>query len=184
MKRVSRGAFGVETLREIGERIRAARGEYTQEDFAEKVGVGRTVLANYEAGRRLPDSKTLEKIAISGGKTTNYILTGVEATKDPFTIDTIYSDTHFEDGYIVALFIFDKMKGSFALKSEVERLRIWANVLPKLAEHLDDVIGANVTINDSDWDTELNALIEEFRNTPREDILELIVSLNTQTRHG
>ncbi|MCY1668603.1 helix-turn-helix domain-containing protein [Rhizobium sp. SL86] len=182
MKRLSRGAFGAETLREIGERIRAARGAATQEDFARKIGVGRTVLANYEAGRRLPSSQTLEKIASTTGNTTAYILTGVEATKDPFIVDTIYSDTHLEEGYIVALFIFEKMRGSFLLKSEVERLRIWANVLPKLAEHLDDVIGANVNINDSDWATELEALIEEFRNTPTEDILELIVSLNTQVR--
>ena len=181
MKRMSRGAFDKETLRDIGGRIRDARGTQTQEEFAKKIRVGRTVLANYEAGRRLPDSTTLDLIAAEGNSTVNYLLTGMEATVDPFYIDTKYDDTHYEEGYAAALFVFDKLKGSFIDKSEVDRLRIWANVIPKLAEHLDIVIGQNVSINDSDWTTELKALIDELRESKREDILELIITLNTQS---
>ncbi len=180
MKRTSRGVFDKETLRGIGARIREARGNQTQEEFAKKIRVGRTVLANYEAGRRLPDSQTLDHIADEGNSTVNYLLTGMEATADPFLIDTKYSDTAFGEGYVAALFIFEKMRASFSEKSEVERLGIWANVIPKLAQHLDDVIGKNVHINDSDWNSELASLIEELRESEREDILELIVTLNAQ----
>jgi transcriptional regulator with XRE-family HTH domain len=51
-----------------------------------KIGVGRTVLANYEAGRRLPDSSTLEKLEEFSGHTVAYVLTGMEAHRDPFEV--------------------------------------------------------------------------------------------------
>lgn len=179
MKRSSRGVFDNETLRDIGARIREARGDATQEEFSKKIGVGRTVLANYEAGRRLPDSKTLEKIADEGHFSVNYLLSGLEATVDPFHIREKFSDTHFEDGFAAALFIFEKMRSAFAGKSEMHRLLIWGNVIPKLAEHLEIVIGENVAINDTDYRTELKAIIDEFRDAEAADILELIIELNT-----
>lgn len=178
MKRSSRGVFNNETLRDIGARIRAARGDITQEDFAKKIGVGRTVLANYEAGRRLPGSATLEKIAEEGQVSVNYILTGIEATVDPFQIREQLFDTHYQDGFAVALFIYDRMRGAFINKSETDKLLIWAHVIPKLAEHLEHVIGDNVNINDSEYHIETKALIEEFRAADTSDILELIVELN------
>jgi transcriptional regulator with XRE-family HTH domain len=178
MKRTSRGVFDKETLRDIGERIRTVRGDETQDEFAKKIGVGRTVLANYEAGRRLPDSDTLEKIADERGYSTSYLLTGIEAAADPFRIDTRYPDTPYQEGFAVALFIYEKMKNAFSSKPEIDRLMIWGHAIPKLAEHLDTVIGRNVSINDSDFSIELAALIEEFRETDPSDVLELIVELN------
>ncbi|WP_421398143.1 helix-turn-helix domain-containing protein [Agrobacterium fabrum] len=179
MKRSSRGVFDIETMRNIGARIRDARGNATQEEFSKKIGVGRTVLANYEAGRRLPDSRTLEKIADESNLTVNFLLSGLEATVDPFQIKEKFSETVYEDGFAAALFIFERMRLAFASKSEVHRLKIWANVVPKLAEHLEIVIGENVAINDSDYTTELQAIIDEFRSAETTDILELIVELNT-----
>lgn len=179
MKRSSRGVFDKEALRDIGERIRLARGSATQEEFAKKIKVGRTVLANYEAGRRLPDSDTLEVIAEEGGVSVNHLLTGMEATIDPFQIRTVEADTLYKFGYAAALFVFDRLRESFKEKTETDRLLIWAEVITKLAAHFDDVIGDNVNINDSDYISELNSLINELRESERADILELIVTLNS-----
>ena len=62
-----RKAFDNETLKAIGERIRSARGERTQEEFADAIGVSRSALTNYEAGRRLPNDLILKKIAEVSG---------------------------------------------------------------------------------------------------------------------
>ncbi len=47
----------------IGKRIRALRGNETQASFAEKIGVSRAALANYETGRTRPNDMTVLKIA-------------------------------------------------------------------------------------------------------------------------
>lgn len=184
MKRSSRGVFDNATLRDIGDRIRIARGEKTQEEFAKRINVGRTVLANYEAGRRLPSSETLEAIAQAGNVTVAHLLTGVEATLDPFNIDTKYDNSAYEDGYAVALYIFEKMRASFGDKSDIERLKIWANVIPKLAQHLDNVIGYNAIENDKHADDEIKALISEFKEASKEDVLELIITLKAQSERS
>jgi len=180
MKRTSRGVFDKETLRAIGERIRASRGGATQDDFAKKLGVGRTVLANYEAGRRLPESVTLEKISDYSGQSVNFILTGIEAEKDPFHVDTVYNGTPYDYGYAAALFVYDHLRESFADKSPTDKLILWGDILPKLAEHLDNVIGDNVSINDSDVRDELESLVEELASSEKGDLLELIITVSTR----
>lgn len=63
----SRKSFDIETSRAIGARIRQARGDRTQEEFAALVGVSRAALTNYEAGRRLPNDLVLKRIAEETG---------------------------------------------------------------------------------------------------------------------
>lgn len=79
-----RKAFDTETLKAIGERIRDARGERTQEEFAEAVGVSRSALTNYEAGRRLPNDLILKKIAEVSGVGEPVLLFGPTVT--PFEV--------------------------------------------------------------------------------------------------
>lgn len=52
-----------ETKDWVGKRIRALRGNATQAHFAEKIGVSRAALANYETGRTKPNDMTVLKIA-------------------------------------------------------------------------------------------------------------------------
>ncbi|MBF0588700.1 MAG: helix-turn-helix transcriptional regulator [Magnetococcales bacterium] len=73
---MSRKTFSAQAMQEIGKRIKIVRGERTQVEFGELLGVGRGAITNYEAGRRLPNSAVLEKIAKAGDVTTNWILTG------------------------------------------------------------------------------------------------------------
>lgn len=79
-----RKAFDIETLRAIGDRIRDARGERTQEEFAEAIGVSRSALTNYEAGRRLPNDLILKKIAEVSGVGEPALLFGPTVT--PFEL--------------------------------------------------------------------------------------------------
>lgn len=72
----TRKSFDNETQTAIGQRIRKVRGKRTQEAFGAQIGVGRVAVANYEAGRRLPNRDTLEKIANLGHVTSIWILTG------------------------------------------------------------------------------------------------------------
>lgn len=68
----------------IGKRIRALRGDETQADFAEKIGLTRAALANYETGRTVPKDIVILKIAN---------LTGVEpssiASTEAYSFDDL-----------------------------------------------------------------------------------------------
>jgi len=71
-----RKAFDNETLRAIGARIKAARGQRTQDEFAELIGVSRSALTNYEAGRRLPNDLVIKRISEVAGLSEPDILFG------------------------------------------------------------------------------------------------------------
>ena len=73
---MSRNSFDNETLQKIGARIRKIRGQMTQNDFGAIIGVGRVAVANYEAGRRLPNREILGKIAKAGNVSPNWIISG------------------------------------------------------------------------------------------------------------
>ncbi|MEV2910280.1 helix-turn-helix transcriptional regulator [Paenibacillus larvae] len=47
---------------------------YSQEEFATKVGLKRTNIANYESGRNIPPSQVLGKIAEGFNTSTDYLL--------------------------------------------------------------------------------------------------------------
>jgi len=74
-----RSAFDNEMKRQIGARLRDLRAGRSQHDFASELGVGQAALANYEAGRRTPSSKLLERYAALGGVSVPWILTGFDA---------------------------------------------------------------------------------------------------------
>jgi phage repressor protein C with HTH and peptisase S24 domain len=52
--------------KEIGDRIRLIRGNQTQEEFAQKLGIHKDQISRYERGVTLPRSEVLEKISEFG----------------------------------------------------------------------------------------------------------------------
>lgn len=179
MKRSSRGVFDSETLRDIGERLKGARGGATQEEFAKNIGVGRTVLANYEAGRRLPAPETLEKIAKLTGLSVNYLLTGHSADRDPFDVHVRYTpNLEMKEGYAIAIYIFDKLRSKFSDRSEALRLILWGAMLPNLAEHFQEVVGDHVSSKDIEYAQAVEEIIGELEEAKSEDLLELVLSVN------
>jgi transcriptional regulator with XRE-family HTH domain len=71
--------------------LRKVRGGASQADFADRIGVGRVALANYEAGRRTPSSKVLESYSRVSGVSVPWILTGLDAG------DSTAFDRRFEE---------------------------------------------------------------------------------------
>lgn len=65
-----------EDAKAVGRRIRALRGDRTQADFAELVGVTRSALANYETGRTVPNRFVVMKMASALGVAPSAISTG------------------------------------------------------------------------------------------------------------
>jgi transcriptional regulator with XRE-family HTH domain len=60
------------SLQPIARRLRFVRGDATQEEFAKRVGVSRSAIANYETGRSIPDDFTLARIVESLGFPSDY----------------------------------------------------------------------------------------------------------------
>ncbi len=67
-------------LRDTGERLRAIRGDRSQKDFAELLGIGRTTLIRYEAGTRPIDVELLVKLNLLFGTQPLWLLTGSGAS--------------------------------------------------------------------------------------------------------
>jgi transcriptional regulator with XRE-family HTH domain len=67
-------------------RLKELRKEYkmTQEELANKLGLVRTAIANYETGRTSPDIETLDLIANILNTTTDYLL-GRSDIPNPYT---------------------------------------------------------------------------------------------------
>lgn len=61
---------------ELPARLRALRGERSQEDFARVVGLTRSALANYENGRTVPKPSILRKISERAGVSDSFLLSG------------------------------------------------------------------------------------------------------------
>ena len=55
----------------------------TQQELADKIGIVRTAITNYETGRTIPDSETLSLIAKIFNTTTDYLL-GNSNIKNPY----------------------------------------------------------------------------------------------------
>lgn len=66
----------LEIFFEAGQRISKMRGKLTQAGFAQRLGVSRSSVEGWEAGKRLPDGSSLLRMREAFGADINYILTG------------------------------------------------------------------------------------------------------------
>lgn len=69
--------------KELGERIKRARGNLSQAEFAERIGVHKNTFGFYERGERVPDAEAVRAICDSFGVTSAWLLFGVEPVYDP-----------------------------------------------------------------------------------------------------
>ncbi|HHB9431400.1 TPA: helix-turn-helix domain-containing protein [Stenotrophomonas maltophilia] len=73
---MTKGSSENDGLRDTGERLRLIRGDRSQKDFAELLGIGRTTLIRYEAGTRPIDVELLVKLNLLFGVQPLWLLTG------------------------------------------------------------------------------------------------------------
>ncbi len=73
--------MGTSRLPIFQKRFKALRGEMTQGQFAEKLGISRPTVGLYESGARIPDAEVLRDIADKCGVSADYLigLTDVKA---------------------------------------------------------------------------------------------------------
>lgn len=93
-------------------RLKSLRKELnlTQSILADKLGIVRTAVTNYETGRALPDPNTLEKIAEIFNVSTDYILgrTDTRITNPLGNHSTSYGDSNVSISYDDILNYIDK----------------------------------------------------------------------------
>lgn len=66
--------MGTSRLPEFQERFKELRGEMTQGQFAEKLGISRPTVGLYESGARIPDAEVLRDIAEKCNVSADYLL--------------------------------------------------------------------------------------------------------------
>lgn len=69
---------GANNFFETGARIRELRGDLSQAEFAQRIGVDRKTVVRWEAGERLPDGTSLLALMQVFGASASYLLTGRE----------------------------------------------------------------------------------------------------------
>jgi transcriptional regulator with XRE-family HTH domain len=62
--------------KEIGNRLRQVRGELTQQEFADKLGLSRSYLSDVERGRSHPSIAFLQSLAVNFDVSLHWLLTG------------------------------------------------------------------------------------------------------------
>ena len=73
----------VEIFFEAGQRIAKLRGKLTQAGFAQRLGVSRSSVEGWEAGKRLPDGSSLLRMREAFGADINVLLDGKEGGAAP-----------------------------------------------------------------------------------------------------
>lgn len=68
---------------QMGKRIVILRGELSQADFAEKLGVSRNTLSRYENGTNIPGADFLQMLVTTFGVDANWLLLGVGEPPKP-----------------------------------------------------------------------------------------------------
>lgn len=63
-------------LADVGERIKRTRGELTQAEFAERLGVDRKTVVRWESGDRMPDGESLRALWNHFHADPGWVLTG------------------------------------------------------------------------------------------------------------
>lgn len=177
---MSRKVFDNETLKAIGHRIREARGLRRQVDFAEELGVSRSVLSNYEAGRRLPDSKTLEKIADLGSLPANYILTGQKVVPDLTKPQVRTSKVNNDWAVAVALELYERLRGNYLHLEESYTRFWWANLLMRLIDHYEFLVFEIAEKNNVDLPIAARMAMREIKNASEDDLKKLVSRLESQ----
>lgn len=103
----------------IGEKLKSLRKsqKLTQQDVADRVGITRSTLSNYEINRRVPDLRTLQKLAevyavpldFFGIASTDEILDLLARAKEVFESSDISKDKK-EDLYKEIMKLYLNMK--------------------------------------------------------------------------
>lgn len=71
------GIFMIEPINtDIGSRVKQLRGDQTQQQFADLLGIGRTTLIRYENNERVPDAEILIKLYVLYKTQPLWLLTG------------------------------------------------------------------------------------------------------------
>lgn len=68
---------------QMGKRIAFLRGELSQADFAERLGVSRNTLSRYENGTSIPSADFLQLLVTAFGVDANWLLLGVGEPPKP-----------------------------------------------------------------------------------------------------
>ena len=66
--------MGTSRLPIFQEHFKSLRGEMTQGQFAEKLGISRPTVGLYESGARIPDAEVLRDIAVKCGASADYLI--------------------------------------------------------------------------------------------------------------
>ncbi|PKM52453.1 MAG: XRE family transcriptional regulator [Firmicutes bacterium HGW-Firmicutes-7] len=109
------------------DRIKNLRKEFgiTQQDLADKLGLVRTAIANYEMGRNIPNAETLNMIADFFDVSLDYLLGRTDIRKDLYTNrtdDKLFTDAEHEDNGNSKLFVAQKADEYKTLSEDIKSL--------------------------------------------------------------
>ena len=85
------------------ERFKALRGDMTQGQFAEKLGISRPTVGLYESGARIPDAEVLRDIATRCDVSADWLLGLSETASPDITVQLVCRETGLSDIALSAL---------------------------------------------------------------------------------
>ncbi|MBQ7607508.1 MAG: helix-turn-helix domain-containing protein [Desulfovibrionaceae bacterium] len=119
----------------ISERITQVRGNLTQRDFAQKLGINANTLRSYENGRSLPNQEFLKQVCVQFSVSPSWLLLGRGAMEEGKGNDSGSSDREYVSKRAVTQPLSNHAVDEAAL---VEKIRL----LEELLRAKDEVIKA------------------------------------------
>lgn len=85
------------------ERFRLLRGDLTQEEFANKIGISRPTVGFYENGERMPDALVLKRIADTCDTSIDWLFGLSDSGIEQYTAARLYKvKIHFNGGGVIS----------------------------------------------------------------------------------
>lgn len=141
-------------------------------EFARKLSVGRTVLSNYETGRRLPNSEVIERIADRSNLSLKYILYGGKGDLTHYPTPKIQAAN--TSAYGLVFVFYERLRESMNFDTKPQKMLWWGDVSISLIDYSEKVLFSIAERNDDNFEVALKIALDSMKNMTDIEVMDII----------
>lgn len=176
-----------EKLMQFAERFNKLRGDMTQAQFAEFLGISRPTIGFYENGTRLPDAFVLKQIAQKCNVSSDYLLGLTDAPTNDKDLQFVSDYTGLS---VEAIEVIQRLQSrcdctnNIVVAKDFSKLILCASIYEQLVQRATNLLGSPVDENDFDCVSERFDSLADVRRKIRYEefnITEIFIKMFRET---